>query len=285
MNLEEKSYVYGLLLTDGTLDLKNEKTFSGQIQLEVNEIDEDIVDKLCVLIPYGTKTKRIRDTNFKTNYHSVKFSISRQEFIKELIASGFVFCNKSYNARPPVIIYDKNAFWRGVIDGDGSLGIRKTSRRPTEAFLSLTTKSEILKNEFCNYMQSITGETYTPKRNNRDSIYNIGCGGHNACKVLSKIYDGATIYLNRKYQKYLECIDWKSKHNPLRRNTSGVIGVCFCKKTNKWLSYIMVNREKINLGVHDDKENAIIARLQAEKKYFGECALQKNLFKQYILED
>ena len=38
---------------------------------------------------------------------------------------GFPIENKTINARPPICKYDINAFWRGVIDGDGSLGIRQ----------------------------------------------------------------------------------------------------------------------------------------------------------------
>lgn len=283
MTLEEKSYIYGLLLADGNMHLKNSSTFTGQIQLEINEEDEDIVDKLCRLIPYATKNKRVRDTNFKKDYHSVKFRISRQEFIKEMVDFGFAVDNKSYNARPPIQEYDTHAFWRGFMDGDGSLGVRKVSNRLNGAFLSLTTKSELLKNEFCNYLHSITGKTYNPKRNKRDGIYNIGCGGHSACKVLKEIYKNSTIHLDRKYQKYLECMSWELENSKPKRNTSGVVGVGINRTLNKWMAYINIDNKNINLGTYEDVNDAIIARLKAEKKYFGDFALQKHLFKEYGL--
>ena len=283
MTIEEKSYIYGLLLADGTLHFVNKKTYTGQIQLEINEQDEDIVDKLCSLVPYSTKTKRIRDTNFKKDYHSVKFSITRQSFIKEIIDFGFVTKNKAYNARPPIKDYDINAFWRGFIDGDGSLGIKQNGKGT--AFLSLTTKSEIIKDEFCNYLYSITGKEYKPKRNKRDDIYNIGCGGHSACKVLKQIYQDSTIHLNRKYKKYLDCLNWENQNNKPKRNISGTIGVGIDRRNNKWLSYITINGKYINLGSYCNKEEAIKARLKKEKEYFGKFAPQKYLFKQYNLEE
>lgn len=284
MTLEQKSYVFGLLLTDGTLHLKNEKTYSGQVSLELSEKDEDIVDKLCEVIPNSTKTKRSRNTNFKQEYNSVKFSNSRQIFIKELIEFGFPTESKTINARPPIVEYDKDAFWRGVIDGDGSVGIRKTSPHSTEAFVSLTTKSETLKNEFNAYIAAITGKQYNFKRNKRDDVYNLTFAGFNACKILNSIYKNSTIHLDRKYQKYLDCLAWKEENLTPKRNTSGVVGVGIDRTRNIWMSYITINKQNINLGYYVDKNDAIIARLKAEREYFGEFAKQKHLFKQYELE-
>ena len=285
MTLEEKSYVYGLLVTDGTLNVRNIETYTGQVALEISEKDEDIIDKLCAIIPFSTKTKRVRNTNFKNDYSSVKFSNCRQEFIKELIEFGFPIENKTLNVCPPIMEYDKNAFWRGVIDGDGSLGMHhRSNSNELEPFLSLTTKSEILKEEFCKYLSSITGRKYNPKRNQRDNIYNIGCAGHAACKVLREIYKDCTIYLDRKYQNFLECLKWKKDNNIPKRNISGVVGVGINNALNKWMAYITIDRQNIDLGKYDNKDDAIIARLKAEKEYFGEFAKQKHLFAEYGLE-
>lgn len=209
LTLEEKSYIYGLLITDGTMHIQNSETYTGQVQLEVSKRDEDIIDKLNSIISYSTKRERIRNTNFKENYCSIIFATSRQSFIKDLIDFGFPIENKTINARPPSFEYDKSAFWRGVLDGDGSLGIEHSSKDTLRAYLSLTTKSEQLKDEFCKYLNSITGKMYDPKRNKRDNIYNIGCVGYTACKVLKEIYRNCTIYLDRKYNKFLECLQWE----------------------------------------------------------------------------
>ena len=222
LSLEEKSYIYGLLLTDGTLNFANQEKYTGQIVLEINKNDEDIVNKLCKIIPHSTKTERIRNTNFKNEYHSVNFRICRQKFIKELIDFGFPIKDKTLNAAPPISYYDKNAFWRGVIDGDGSIGLSQNSHGDdNHAFLSLTTKSEILKDEFCEYIKTITGQELNPHRNKRDDIYNINITSHKCINVLREIYKNATIYLDRKYQKYLECLKWENDHKiPKKRKPS-----------------------------------------------------------------
>jgi hypothetical protein len=50
-------------------------------------------------------------------------------------------------------------------------------------------------------------------------------------------------------------------------NTSGFVGVSWCKERNKWASYINHNQKRIPLGRFSDKADAIKARMRANKKY------------------
>ena len=52
--------------------------------------------------------------------------------------------------------------------------------------------------------------------------------------------------------------------------TSGITGIIFSKEHNKYRSRITVNKKTIHLGYFYNLENAIIARKEAEEKYFGE---------------
>ena len=62
-------------------------------------------------------------------------------------------------------------------------------------------------------------------------------------------------------------------------NTSGVTGVSFDKRYDKWAAYINIDKNKRKfLGYFSDKQDAISARLQAEKKYFKEFAPQQHLY-------
>ncbi|MFW9970261.1 MAG: HNH endonuclease [Candidatus Odinarchaeota archaeon] len=56
----------------------------------------------------------------------------------------------------------------------------------------------------------------------------------------------------------------------IKSNTSGVIGVSWKEKDKKWHAALQVNRKRKYLGCYDTKEEAIIARIEGEKKYFGE---------------
>lgn len=53
-------------------------------------------------------------------------------------------------------------------------------------------------------------------------------------------------------------------------NTSGTTGVTWHKRDGVWEVYISINKKQIYLGRYLDIEDAIQARKEAEKKYFGE---------------
>jgi hypothetical protein len=53
-------------------------------------------------------------------------------------------------------------------------------------------------------------------------------------------------------------------------NTSGVTGVCWNKKSNKYRAYIQKDGKNHNLGFFVNFEDAVKARKEAELKYFGE---------------
>jgi hypothetical protein len=68
----------------------------------------------------------------------------------------------------------------------------------------------------------------------------------------------------------------------MSKNTSGFVGVSWCKATNNWRAQIMVDYKGIHLGCFDSKEDAIKARLNAELKYYGpKFAPQRHLFEIY----
>ena len=62
-----------------------------------------------------------------------------------------------------------------------------------------------------------------------------------------------------------------SKNTGLRTNNkSGVKGVHYSNKDNKWKAYITYNKERIHLGTFDTFEEAIEIRKQKEEELFGE---------------
>ena len=58
-------------------------------------------------------------------------------------------------------------------------------------------------------------------------------------------------------------------------NTSGTIGVTWNKRENKWMAYVHLKDKFLNLGLYIHIEDAIKARKDAEKIYFGEFAPEK----------
>lgn len=66
-----------------------------------------------------------------------------------------------------------------------------------------------------------------------------------------------------------------------KRNTSGFTGVRWNKKLQKWIADIKIEFKTTHLGVFQNKEDAVKARLNAEAKYYGEFAPQRHLFEGY----
>lgn len=67
-------------------------------------------------------------------------------------------------------------------------------------------------------------------------------------------------------------------------NTSGIVGVTWSKKLNMWSSDISVNGQRIVLGKYYYLRNAVRARVDAEKEYFGEHSFRKRdeSYKRYL---
>jgi len=55
-----------------------------------------------------------------------------------------------------------------------------------------------------------------------------------------------------------------------KNNTSGVTGVSWDKKSNRWVAYIQYKKEFIKLGYYQDFETAVKVRKETELKYFGD---------------
>lgn len=89
---------------------------------------------------------------------------------------------------------------------------------------------------------------------------------------------------NRKYN-LRKCTPSQNSMNRNRQsnNTSGIIGVSWDKKSNKWHARIKIDGKTRHLGYFVDKRDAIIVRLKAEQEYFKEFAPQKHLYEQYLI--
>lgn len=63
-------------------------------------------------------------------------------------------------------------------------------------------------------------------------------------------------------------------------NNSGVTGVHFDKRRNRWVASITCNNKRIFIGRFYSKEDAIKARLEKEIALFGDFAPQRELWKE-----
>lgn len=87
---------------------------------------------------------------------------------------------------------------------------------------------------------------------------------------------------NRKSNLRLASVSENNMNRKLNKgNTSGYTGVSPNGKAGAWKACIGVDKKPLHLGTFANIEDALITRLQAEKKYYGKFAPQIHLFEKY----
>ncbi len=203
LNNPNFAYIFGLFQSDG--HISKETRNRGKFRLELNSRDREIIYKISKLLPVNyTISERKRYTNFskENKTSSICLNIYSRAFREKLIELGIPSGKKSLIIAPPKIIYSEKDYWRGFIDGDGSLGITKRK----EVFISLCTKSKFIKTEYCKFVYKIIGKEKDAWRNKRDNIYNINLYSLDAINMITYLYQDSFLFIPRKMEKAKEII-------------------------------------------------------------------------------
>ncbi|NJK49129.1 hypothetical protein HC931_13950 [Candidatus Gracilibacteria bacterium] len=206
INLENPHYAYmfGFIQTDG--HLYNTTRDRGRVSIEISKQDEDILWAFKNLIPFNSSiTERERTTNFSNHCTSVIWRVYKKKFRDYLELWGLLSGCKSEAIKPPTCKFSKVDYFRGLIDGDGSLGL--TSKE--FPFLSLVTSSSYIITEYLELIHEITGKTKTSNRNARDKIYNVVVYKEDAQLLASYLYYKGCLALSRKLLKASQVLNWK----------------------------------------------------------------------------
>jgi len=199
------SYLIGLFQTDGSLYETTRNR--GKFQIELNFKDSDIIYKISDLIKYNYKiTTRERITNFGA-IKSIILTVHNIEFRHLLNYWGIPAGKKSETIAPPLHLQDLSIidYVRGLYDGDGSIGLTKKNI----PFISLTTKSEDIKNFIIKFISDTTETcTKTITKNKRDGIYNITILNENARLLSNLLYYEKCLCINRKFEKVEQIKEW-----------------------------------------------------------------------------
>lgn len=208
------SYLFGFILADGSLYFNTRNR--GKVTIELNIDDTDIIEKIYNNF-YGKSSisTRERVTNFKKKHKSIAWRCYQKDFRDELLDLGMPRTNKTQLAKVPSCKYNKGAFWRGYIDGDGSIGITKDN----EPFISLTISSKELFIEYLSFLKDEFDIIKLINRNKRDNVYTPMLKNEDAIKLGNFIYKDSTIHMNRKYNNYLEFKKWKRVKRKINQRT------------------------------------------------------------------
>lgn len=203
INLEDPNYAYlfGFIQTDG--HLYSQTRDRGRLSIEVSKRDESILQAFKNLIPFKSSiTERIRTTNFSSQYTSVIWRVYDKRFRDYLDLWGLPSGKKSHLIKLPGCKFSQIDYFRGLIDGDGSLGLTSQGF----PFLSLVTSSSHIAIEYLELIKQVTGKVKNSNRNTRDNIYNIVVYKEDAQLIVRHLYYTDCLALSRKLIKASEVL-------------------------------------------------------------------------------
>lgn len=191
---EDHAYFFGLFQTDG--HLQGGTGQKGKATIELGARDVELLLQLPALFPglNSTISTRTRSTNFVDVYTSATWRICNLGFRRELEHCGVPVGRKSRDVGLPSGPFHERGYFRGLLDGDGSVGFTRTGL----PFVSFVTASSHLADYFCVTVEAITGAVRTAKRNTRDNVFNLMVASDPAAKLAGWAYPPGCLALDRK---------------------------------------------------------------------------------------
>lgn len=266
IDTEEKAYILGFIMADGGIYMKN----AHRLYFSLSYRDIEILNKIQAAMESNYDIKIIEQSNSFGESTIARLVLNSKTLVNDLIALGFDN-NKTGNEfipdiEPALIRH----FLRGFFDGDGT--IFKSRGYDTVGFTSsldmLNAISELLSKELGLgikkiYTESRNKQAYRLYYSRQEEVY----------KIYNYLYDNATIYLERKKDKFVDTItkldQEKSKldeMNNLRTNLKEFIKKNKIKQKDfaesigvkpLWLNEFLTGRKKT---ISDEIQQKIIAK-------------------------
>lgn len=195
IDTEEKAYWLGFLTADGYVSSKND------IELALKASDKCHLESFKKAIKSNHKIGR-KEVKLNNKIHiAYRINIRDTKMSNDLKKLGFNN-EKSYNAYIPFDFIPDDLlphYMRGLMDGDGCIVERKGGLNVTIA----CTKSEQLKNDIIKIFKDILDIDVHIKTDARNGLYDIRIyDKKEISRYFNWIYKNATVYLQRKYNKF-----------------------------------------------------------------------------------
>jgi hypothetical protein len=145
----------------------------------------------------------------KKGHATVRLSVRSRHMCESLATHG-VTPQKTHTAKALGQVEGSADFWRGMMDGDGSLGIHADHRyKETKgsATISLCGTEAILQ-QFRRFVEERVPNTKSTVRRHSANLFNIAFGGRTAVAVAALLYSGAEIALPRKEATAKDIAAW-----------------------------------------------------------------------------
>ena len=191
----ELPYWVGFLLTDGNVCYYSEKIRAPRIALQWKESDKELLEQYVNFLDYHGPITQDKKKRWTVVIHSNKIA-------QDLSVFGIVE-RKIFIAKAPEQYEHNNLFWRGCLDGDGSIWFQNGVIR-----LNLISASVDFIEQFQEYCNNILDNSSDASissflSSSNNDMWRITYSGNFALRILDKIYEDIGPRLSRKYLKYL----------------------------------------------------------------------------------
>lgn len=202
--IEKNVMVVGLTISDvDRVHLEKFNKFLGG-QLHINNIKQPV--------------NRLLKGNLGNDSNMCRIKVTDKQLYGKLLELGFT-SNKTHVIVPHELLKYSRDFWRGCVDGDGWVTISRTTgdNKKADAKVYTYPKIGLCGNEatiiaFLEFIKlngiiCASGIKKAPREN---SLYSMDSTSKPAIQIMNLLYKDSTTYLDRKYEKYLECIKLNS---------------------------------------------------------------------------
>lgn len=205
IDTEEKAYWLGFMFADGYIVNNENKYGQDQFGISVAEDSADVIEKFKKSIKATNPIRydTSQNTNGKQTLH--KLVLCSQKTVDDLIDKGCVK-QKTLILEPPKHIPDNliRHFLRGFFDGDGALCRSQKKNSTYIGFtVDFTTTEAVAK-----WILKVIGMGTVSKEQRREyTWYWKLSGNQQVIKFYHYLYDDATIWMDRKYNKFQELLE------------------------------------------------------------------------------
>ena len=232
IDTEEKAYWLGFFFADGFVSTSswNGKKQSHYVGLTLAETDRAHIEKFRKAIKSSCPIRTYMPSGDSTNY--TKNSYSRLQFTsnqmyEDLVSHGVVE-HKTNILKPPVGVPDVlyQHFIRGYFDGDGCLSKSTRSRLKKNGTPYIEYSIKILgTKDFLDCIKNFVENNHVAKirkyykRKVGQTVSSLEISGSKQTrKFLDLLYQNASVYLNRKHDRYLELCNKQNSRAERKRS-------------------------------------------------------------------
>ena len=211
IDTEEKAYWLGFLYADGYITSKNnQESQRFGITLSSKDIDHLEKFKKCIQATNPIKTYQASESSYNLDTVYSRILITSQKTVDDLKDKGVVENKTNILKFPTEEQVPKELiphFIRGYFDGDGCISICNREKRKTIEYSIKILGTESFLNGIKNFIELNTSikifKYYTRKIG--QTVKSLEFSGNKQVKCfLDLLYKDATIYLDRKYDRYIK---------------------------------------------------------------------------------